>query len=139
MYVSVAFVSVFKQMTFLLASVMLCQRVNFRELVVDDDDSVPLSVSRDGSSLILLPKQLWCSSNQEEEQGETWFQVGWLLDRGLAITSKCSFSADARLKASPSNLISSFILPLLVLVRLLISTAPPCKLYSLLSFLCRKL
>ncbi|XP_027085805.1 uncharacterized protein [Coffea arabica] len=74
------------------------ERVNFRELVVDDDDSVPLSASRDGSSLILLPKQLWCSSNQEEEQGETWFQVGWLLDRGLAITSKCSFSADAKLK-----------------------------------------
>ncbi|XP_027185261.1 uncharacterized protein LOC113783350 [Coffea eugenioides] len=74
------------------------ERANFRELVVDDDDSVPLSVSRDGSSLILLPKQLWCSSNQEEEQGETWFQVGWLLDRGLAITSKCSFSADAKLK-----------------------------------------
>lgn len=73
------------------------EKVNFRELVVDDE-SVPMSLSRDSSSLILLPKQLWCLSDQEEEQGETCFQVGWLVDQGLAITSKCTFSADANLK-----------------------------------------
>ncbi|KAL3539156.1 hypothetical protein ACH5RR_002522 [Cinchona calisaya] len=73
------------------------ENVIIRELVVVDAENVPKPCSRDGSGLILLPKQLWCSSNQEKP-GETCFQVGWLLDDGLAITSKCSFSADAKLK-----------------------------------------
>lgn len=73
-----------------------------------DDDSVPKSQSRDGSGLILLPRQLWCSSNLEQHGGAC-FQVGWLLDEGLAITSRCSFSADAKLKASSSVLASDLI------------------------------
>ncbi|XP_059654133.1 uncharacterized protein LOC132300876 [Cornus florida] len=60
------------------------------------DDSVRKSV-RDEHNLILLPKQLWCSLN-ERENGETWCEVGWLLDQGFAITSKCIFLGDAKLK-----------------------------------------
>ncbi|GAV81808.1 hypothetical protein CFOL_v3_25261 [Cephalotus follicularis] len=60
------------------------------------DDSVRKSV-RDESDLILLPKKLWCSL-KESENGETFCEVGWLFDHGCAITSRCIFSTDARLK-----------------------------------------
>ncbi|KAK2984459.1 hypothetical protein RJ640_026946 [Escallonia rubra] len=62
------------------------------------DDSVEKS-ARDGCNLILLPKNLWCSL-KEREDGETCCEVGWLLDQGRAITSKCIFSSNAELKAS---------------------------------------
>ncbi|THG07616.1 hypothetical protein TEA_010331 [Camellia sinensis var. sinensis] len=62
------------------------------------DDSVQKSV-RDDQNLVLLPKQLW-SSLKEREDGQTCCGVGWLLDQGQAITSKCIFSPDAGLKAS---------------------------------------
>jgi hypothetical protein len=45
----------------------------------------------------LLPKQLWCSFEQNKD-GETLSEVGWVLDH--AITSSCPFSSTAKLKAS---------------------------------------
>ncbi|XP_028092318.1 uncharacterized protein LOC114292529 isoform X1 [Camellia sinensis] len=60
------------------------------------DDSVQKSV-RDDQNLVLLPKQLW-SSLKEREDGQTCCEVGWLLDQGQVITSKCIFSPDAGLK-----------------------------------------
>ncbi|CAL5391309.1 unnamed protein product [Camellia sinensis] len=62
------------------------------------DDSVQKSM-RDDQNLVLLPKQLW-SSLKEREDGQTCCGVGWLLDQGQAITSKCIFSPDAGLKGS---------------------------------------
>lgn len=61
-------------------------------------DSVQKSI-RDESNLILLPRQLWCSI-KESEDGDTMCEGGWLFDRGHAISSKCFFSSDAKLKAS---------------------------------------
>ncbi|XP_027365508.1 uncharacterized protein LOC113872278 isoform X2 [Abrus precatorius] len=63
----------------------------FRELL---DDQVQNSV-RDGDNSILLPKQLWCSLKQSMD-GETLSEVGWLLDHGQAITSRCQFSSTAK-------------------------------------------
>lgn len=54
---------------------------------------------RDESGLILLPKQLWCSV-KEDKDGSTYSEVGWLLDQGRAITSRCTFTSTATLKAS---------------------------------------
>ncbi|KAG4160679.1 hypothetical protein ERO13_D01G012700v2 [Gossypium hirsutum] len=51
---------------------------------------------RDGSNLILLPKQLWCSLM--DSGGETCIEVGWLYDQGYAITSRCCFSREGKLK-----------------------------------------
>ncbi|XP_021811512.1 uncharacterized protein LOC110754716 isoform X2 [Prunus avium] len=65
----------------------------FQELL---DNSEQNSV-RDESGLILLPKQLWCSL-KECKDGDTYSEVGWLLDHGRAITSKCTFSSTALLK-----------------------------------------
>ncbi|ESR35643.1 glycerol kinase [Citrus sinensis] len=59
-------------------------------------DSVQKSI-RDESNLILLPRQLWCSI-KESEDGETMCEAGWLFDQGHAISSKCIFSGDAKLK-----------------------------------------
>ncbi|KAL5562316.1 hypothetical protein UlMin_032063 [Ulmus minor] len=59
-------------------------------------DNVQKSV-RDESDLVLLPKQLWCSL-KETEGGDTCSEVGWLLNHGRAITSKCTFSSKATLK-----------------------------------------
>ncbi|GAV73032.1 Cas1_AcylT domain-containing protein [Cephalotus follicularis] len=60
------------------------------------DDSVRKLV-RDESNRKLLPKKLWCSL-KESEDGETFCEVGWLFDHGCAITSRCIFTTDARLK-----------------------------------------
>lgn len=51
---------------------------------------------RDHLGLVALPKQLWCSL--KEKDGETWAEVGWLLDRGCAMTSRCVFLQDGSLK-----------------------------------------
>ncbi|XVE66480.1 hypothetical protein DITRI_Ditri08aG0083000 [Diplodiscus trichospermus] len=59
-------------------------------------DNGALKLIRDESNLILLPKQLWCSLN--ERGGETHSEVGWLYDKGHAITSRCSFSSEGKLK-----------------------------------------
>ncbi|KAK2433548.1 abscisic acid receptor PYL8 [Trifolium repens] len=45
----------------------------------------------------LLPKQLWCSFEQNKD-GETLSEVGWVLGHGKAITSSCPFSSTAKLK-----------------------------------------
>ncbi|KAF5178436.1 Glycerol kinase [Thalictrum thalictroides] len=57
----------------------------------------PLKLVRDDHGLIFLPKQLWCSL-KEEENGETCAEVGWLFKQGSAITSRCSFTKDGKLK-----------------------------------------
>lgn len=67
----------------------------FQELV----EGITQKSARDGDDLILLPKQLWCSVS-EREDGDTCCEVGWLLDRGHAMTSRCIFSKDANLKVS---------------------------------------
>ncbi|KAI3745292.1 hypothetical protein L1987_58403 [Smallanthus sonchifolius] len=59
-------------------------------------DGVEKSV-REKEGLVLLPKNLW--SSMEEIDGEkTCCEVGWLLETGHAITSKCVFSRNAELK-----------------------------------------
>ncbi|KAF5449126.1 hypothetical protein F2P56_029604, partial [Juglans regia] len=75
-----------------VASFDVFQTDFLREVV---GDSVRKSV-RVESDLILLPKQLWCSL-KESEDDETCSEVGWLFDHGRAITSRCIFSA-AKLK-----------------------------------------
>ncbi|KAK6120851.1 hypothetical protein DH2020_045407 [Rehmannia glutinosa] len=62
------------------------------------DECARKSIIRDGNDLILLPKQLWCSVKRREDNLETWCEVGWLVDEGRAITSKCTFSSTAELK-----------------------------------------
>ncbi|XP_007043085.2 PREDICTED: uncharacterized protein LOC18608373 [Theobroma cacao] len=59
-------------------------------------DNGSLKSIRDESNLILLPKQLWCAI--KESGGETCSEVGWLFDQGCAITSRCSFSSEGKLK-----------------------------------------
>ncbi|XP_015870321.3 uncharacterized protein LOC107407544 isoform X2 [Ziziphus jujuba] len=66
---------------------------SLQELV---DDNMQKSV-RDGLDLVLLPKQLWCSL-KESNDGGTCSEVGWLLNHGHAITSKCTFSSKTTLK-----------------------------------------
>lgn len=58
--------------------------------------------NRDEKDLILLPKQLWCSL-QGSGDGESVAEAGWLFDQSRAITSRCIFSTDAKLKASVHN------------------------------------
>ncbi|OVA01089.1 hypothetical protein BVC80_8827g7 [Macleaya cordata] len=62
-------------------------------------DEKPQKSIRDEQNLVLLPKQLWCSL-KEIEDGGTSGEVGWLLERGRAITSKCIFSKEGKLQAS---------------------------------------
>ncbi|XP_021713785.1 uncharacterized protein LOC110681919 [Chenopodium quinoa] len=54
-------------------------------------------IVRKEQELIMLPRQLWCSL-KESENGETCGEVGWLLDPGFAISSRCIFSTDGKLK-----------------------------------------
>ncbi|XP_058098248.1 uncharacterized protein LOC131243137 [Magnolia sinica] len=69
------------------------RRIIFQELV----DENPRSLMRDQHGLTLLPKQLWCSL-EEREDGESWAEVGWLLDSGRALTSRCIFLKDGKLE-----------------------------------------
>lgn len=69
------------------------QNVLLQEL---SDDIVQKSV-RDERDIILLPRQLWCSLKGNKD-GETCCEVGWLFDRGSAVTSRCIFSSDVKLK-----------------------------------------
>ncbi|GMH16319.1 hypothetical protein Nepgr_018160 [Nepenthes gracilis] len=54
-------------------------------------------IVRSECDLIMLPRHLWCSL-KERENGETCGEVGWLLDRGSALSSRCIFSSDGKLK-----------------------------------------
>lgn len=54
-------------------------------------------VVRNEEDLISLPRQLWCSL-KESGDGETCGEVGWLLDPGFAISSRCIFSNDGKVK-----------------------------------------
>ncbi|CAH1433483.1 unnamed protein product [Lactuca virosa] len=60
-------------------------------------DGVEKSV-RDKGHLVLLPKNLWSSIKETEDGEKTWCEVGWLLESGRAITSKCIFSRNGELK-----------------------------------------
>ncbi|XP_047974188.1 uncharacterized protein LOC125216473 [Salvia hispanica] len=62
-----------------------------------DDERASKSI-RDEGGLVLLPKQLWSSVKKREDDEITCCEVGWLLDEGRAITSKCIFSGKAQLK-----------------------------------------
>lgn len=53
---------------------------------------------RDQENLVLLPKNLWSSIREIQDGETTCCQVGWLLEPGRAITSKCVFSRYAELK-----------------------------------------
>ncbi|GAB2291659.1 hypothetical protein Dimus_025915 [Dionaea muscipula] len=63
----------------------------------DIADGRTRKIIRDESDLIVLPRQLWCSL-KEEEDGEFCGEVGWLLDRGSAISSRVVFSNDTKVK-----------------------------------------
>ncbi|KAK8969057.1 hypothetical protein KSP40_PGU021381 [Platanthera guangdongensis] len=49
--------------------------------------------------LTALPKNLWCYL-KTNNNGETLAEVGWLVDRGHAMTSKCVLHSDGRIKVS---------------------------------------
>lgn len=57
------------------------------------------SVIDENKSLVLLPKQLWCSL-QEQENVETLSEAGWVFSHGQSITSSCVFSSDGKLKVT---------------------------------------
>lgn len=67
----------------------------FHELVVD----APTDSVRDHHSLVALPKNLW-SLSKSSKDGEACWEVGWLLDHGEAITSRCVFLDNIIIKAS---------------------------------------
>ncbi|XP_010526543.1 PREDICTED: uncharacterized protein LOC104804081 [Tarenaya hassleriana] len=52
---------------------------------------------RDERDIVLLPKGLWCSL-KENSASETVSAVGWLYEQGRAVTSRCVFSCDSKLK-----------------------------------------
>ncbi|CAN6554441.1 unnamed protein product [Malus baccata var. baccata] len=66
-------------------------QINVLQELLDNSEQ---SSVRDESGLVLLPKQLWCSV-KETKEGDTYSEVGWLLDHGRAITSRCTFSSTA--------------------------------------------
>ncbi|GKE11402.1 hypothetical protein Tco_1414953 [Tanacetum coccineum] len=53
---------------------------------------------REEENLVLLPKNLWSSVTETQDEGITCCEVGWLLEPGRAITSKCIFSRNTELK-----------------------------------------
>ncbi|KAL1565892.1 hypothetical protein AAHA92_01566 [Salvia divinorum] len=58
--------------------------------------------TRDEGGLVLLPKKLWSSvkrgDGDNNNNDETCCEVGWLLEEGRAITSKCIFSSRAEVE-----------------------------------------
>ncbi|KAL5983239.1 hypothetical protein ACLOJK_017323 [Asimina triloba] len=60
-------------------------------------DEKPQRLTRNHLGVTLLPKQLWCSV-EGREHGESSAEVGWLLDSGCALTSRCVFLKDGKLK-----------------------------------------
>ncbi|XP_060176266.1 uncharacterized protein LOC132606686 isoform X1 [Lycium barbarum] len=52
---------------------------------------------RDELELVLLPRQLWCCL-KDIAGGGTCCEVGWLFEKGRAMTSKCIFSDNGKLK-----------------------------------------
>ncbi|KAJ8767019.1 hypothetical protein K2173_012530 [Erythroxylum novogranatense] len=64
------------------------------------EDGRVKTVREEEGEVVLLPKQLWCCHREISSKEETWLEVGWLLDPGFALTSKCIFSSNqAKLKA----------------------------------------
>ncbi|KZV51219.1 hypothetical protein F511_16109 [Dorcoceras hygrometricum] len=70
---------------------------DFQNMIQQLEDEYVYKSIRDVGDLILLPKNLWCSIKRGENK-ETDCEVGWLLDHGQAITSKCTFSSAAEVK-----------------------------------------
>ncbi|KAK1433416.1 hypothetical protein QVD17_10326 [Tagetes erecta] len=54
--------------------------------------------ARDKEGLVLLPNNLWSSVVEIEGGDQICCEVGWLLEAGRAITSKCVFLRNAELK-----------------------------------------
>ncbi|KAL2928384.1 Root meristem growth factor 4 [Bienertia sinuspersici] len=77
----------------LTASYQSSQDNLLKELV----DKSTEKIVRNQNELIMLPRQLWCSL-KESGNGDTLGEVGWLLDTGFAISSRCIFSSDGKLK-----------------------------------------
>ncbi|XP_073277749.1 uncharacterized protein [Primulina huaijiensis] len=67
---------------------------NSQKMIQQLGDEYVCKSIRDEGDLILLPKNIWCSIKRGENK-ETCCEVGWLLDQGQAITSKCTFSSAA--------------------------------------------
>ncbi|KMT01580.1 hypothetical protein BVRB_9g215760 [Beta vulgaris subsp. vulgaris] len=76
-----------------VASYQSSQNDQLQELV----GSSTQNIVRNEHDMIMLPRQLWFSL-KESGNGETCGEVGWLLDPGLAISSRCIFSSDGKLK-----------------------------------------
>lgn len=100
------------------SSELHCQKV-IQELV---DGSTRKTV-RDELDLVGLPRQLWCCL-KDTADGETCCEVGWLFEKGRAMTSKCIFSDNGKLKASSSLILSpkkeTFLLFILSVFKLLL-------------------
>ncbi|KAM3204773.1 hypothetical protein P3L10_028183 [Capsicum annuum] len=62
-------------------------------------DGTTRKTERDELDLVLLPRQLW-SCLKDIAGGGTCCEVGWLFEKGRAMTSKCIFSDSGKLKAS---------------------------------------
>ncbi|GAB4838677.1 hypothetical protein Ancab_028221 [Ancistrocladus abbreviatus] len=71
----------------------IAQTSIFQEL----EDDRKQKIGRDENDIVLLPRKLWCSL-KENKNGETCGEVGWLLDNKSAISSRCIFSSDGKLK-----------------------------------------
>ena len=56
-------------------------------------------MTRVGEGLMTLPKQLWSSTGTKDDD-ERWVEVGWMIDHGYAVTSRCVFSKNGDLKVS---------------------------------------
>lgn len=61
------------------------------------EERPPKSI-RDQEGVVALPKKLWCS--MKDEEGETTGEVGWLIEPGVMMISRCVFVKDGTLKAS---------------------------------------
>lgn len=61
------------------------------------DGSSTRKTVRDELGLVSLPKQLWCCL-KDIAGGGTCCEVGWLFEKGRAMTSKCLFSDNGKLK-----------------------------------------
>ncbi|XP_024961503.1 uncharacterized protein LOC112501945 [Cynara cardunculus var. scolymus] len=62
---------------------------------------------RDEEHVVLLPKNLWSSVKETEDGENIWCEVGWVLEAGHGITSKCIFSRNAELKEIVTSLEAS--------------------------------
>lgn len=84
---------------------MESSELHFQKVIQELVDGSTRKTVRDELDLVVLPRQLWCCL-KGIAGGETCCEVGWLFDQGRAITSKCIFSDNGKLKASSSLFVS---------------------------------